>query len=107
MLQEHGSQLSDEALRTLITEADNVINSRPLTVENLSVHDSPEALTPNHLLTSKTDVVLPPLGCFERLDLYSRKRWRVLGELVLDMVALRIFLTVAAETKKEYTPTGQ
>ena len=76
LLQEHGSQLDDEALRTLMTEAENVINSRPLTVENLSDHESPEPLTPNHLLTSKTEVVLPPPGCFERLDLYSRKRWR-------------------------------
>ena len=76
LLQEHGSQLDDEALRTLMTEAENVINSRPLTVENLSDHKSPEPLTPNHLLTSKTEVVLPPAGCFERLDLYSRKRWR-------------------------------
>ena len=59
-----------------MTEAENVINSRPLTVENLSDHESPEPLTPNHLLTSKTEVVLPPPGCFERLDLYSRKRWR-------------------------------
>ena len=76
LLQEHGSQLDDEALRTLMTEAENVINSRPLTVENLSDHESPEPLTPNHLLTSKTEVVLPPPGCFERLDFYSRKRWR-------------------------------
>ena len=76
LLQEHGSQLDDEALRTLMTEAENVINSCPLTVENLSDHESPEPLTPNHLLTSKTEVVLLPPGCFERLDLYSRKRWR-------------------------------
>ena len=74
LLQEHGSQLDDEALRTLMTEAD-VICSRPLTVENLSDHESPDPLTLNHLLTSKTEVVLPPPGCFERLDLYSRKRW--------------------------------
>ena len=73
LLQEHGSQLDDEALRTLMTEAENVINSRPLTVENLSDHDSLEALTPNHLLTSKTDVVLPPPCCFERLD----SSWRI------------------------------
>ena len=76
LLQEHGSQLDDEALRTSMTEAENVINSRPLTVENLSDPESPEPLRPNHLLTSKTEVVLPPPGSFERLDLYSRKRWR-------------------------------
>lgn len=31
----------------------------------------------------------------------------VLGQSVLDKVVLRIFLTVSAETKMEYTPTGQ
>ncbi|XP_068739655.1 uncharacterized protein [Montipora capricornis] len=59
-----------------MTEVENVINSRPLTVENLPEPGSPEPITPNHLLTSKTDIVLPPTGSFERLDLYSRKRWR-------------------------------
>ena len=29
LLHEHGSQLDDEALRTLMTEAENVINSHP------------------------------------------------------------------------------
>ena len=51
------------------------LTATQLTVENLSDHKSPEPLTPNHLLTSKTEVVLPPPGCFEWLDLYSRKRW--------------------------------
>ncbi|XP_068693056.1 uncharacterized protein [Montipora foliosa] len=76
LLQEQGSQLDDKALRILMTEVENVINSRPLTVENLPESGSPEPITPNHLLTSKTDIVLPPTGSFERLDLYSRKRWR-------------------------------
>lgn len=76
LLQEQGSQLDDEALRTLMTEVENVINSRPLTVENLSEPGFPEPITPNHLLTSKTEIVLPPPGSFERVDLYSRKRWR-------------------------------
>lgn len=51
------------------------LTATQLTVENLSDHKSPEPLTPNHLLTSKTEVVLPPPGCFEWLDFYSRKRW--------------------------------
>ena len=48
----------------------------PLTVENLSDPLAPETLTPNHLLTLKTQVVLPPPGKFESPDQYSRKRWR-------------------------------
>ena len=54
LLQEQGAQLDDKALRTLMTEAENVINSRPLTVESLSDPASPEPSTPNHLLTLKS-----------------------------------------------------
>ena len=36
----------------------------------------PEPLTPNHLLTMKSKVILPPPGEFQRADLYSKKRWR-------------------------------
>ena len=54
LLQEQGAQLGDEALRTLMTEAENVINSRPLTFESLSDPASPEPSTPNHLLTLKS-----------------------------------------------------
>ena len=42
LLQEHDNQLDDEALHTLMTEAENFINSRPLTVENLSDPESPQ-----------------------------------------------------------------
>lgn len=76
LLSDHGTQLDDEALRTLMTEAENIVNSRPLTVENLADPLGAEPLTPNHLLTFKTQVVLPPPGKFESADLYSRKRWR-------------------------------
>ena len=76
LLLDHGTQLDDESLRTLMTEAESIVNCRPLTVENLSDPLAPELLTPNHLLTLKTQVVLPPPGKFESLDQYSRKRWR-------------------------------
>ena len=36
LLQEQGSQLDDEALPALMTEAENVINSHTLTAESLS-----------------------------------------------------------------------
>ena len=76
LLLEHGTQLDDEALRTLMTEAESIVNCRPLTVENLTDPLASKPLTPNHLLTLKTQVVLPPPGNFESLHLYSRKRWR-------------------------------
>ena len=37
-----------------------IINGRPLTVDNLGDPCGPEPLTPNHLLTMKSKVILPP-----------------------------------------------
>ena len=76
LLLKHSTQVDDEALRTLMTEAECIVNCRPLTIENLTDPLSPEPLTPNHLLTLKTQVVLPPPAKFESPDQYSRKRWR-------------------------------
>ena len=50
-----------------------IVNSRPLTVENLN---GLEPLTPNQLLTMKSTPALPPPGKFIREDMYARKRWR-------------------------------
>ena len=75
LLQSAGEQSDDESLRTLMCEAEAIVNSRPLSVDDLSL-PSLERLTPNHLLTSKSNVLLPPPGDFKRADLYSRKRWR-------------------------------
>ena len=68
--------MDDESLQTYLCECEAIINSRPLTVTNLNDPGSLEPLTPNHLLTLKSKVVLPPPGMFETPDLYSRKRWR-------------------------------
>lgn len=76
LLNQLGEQLDDESFRTLMTEAENVINSRPLTVTDLSDPTAAEPLTPNHLLTGKPAVVLPPPGKFDTPDVYCRKRWR-------------------------------
>ena len=75
LLLEHGTQLDDEVLRTLTTEAECVVNSHPLTIENLTDPSAPEPLTPNNLLTLKIQVVLPPPGKFDSPYQYSRKRW--------------------------------
>ena len=72
LLNLHGTQLDDELLKTLMIEAEAIVNCHPLTTDN---DCSLVPLTPNHLLTSKTNVVLPPPGVFQRTDLYARKRW--------------------------------
>lgn len=71
-----GSQLDDETLRTLMTEVEFIINSRPLSVDYLCDAEAPEPLTPNNLLTMKPKRVLPPPGEFQRADVYCRRRWR-------------------------------
>ena len=53
-LMKAGDQIDDEAFRTFITEAENIVNSRPLSVSNICSPDVPEPLTPNHLIIMKS-----------------------------------------------------
>ena len=76
LLDQHGTQLDDQDLRTFLVEAENIVNGRPLTVDHLNSPDGPTPLTPNNLLTMKTNVVLPPPSIFVKNDLYCVKRWR-------------------------------
>ncbi|XP_049336713.1 uncharacterized protein LOC125802504 [Astyanax mexicanus] len=69
-------KLNDASLRAFLYEAMAIVNSRPLTVDNLTDPDSLEPLTPNHLLTQKSNKALPPPGEFVREDMYGKKRWR-------------------------------
>ena len=75
LLQESGTRLDDESFHTLMKEVQNIVNSRPLSLNNM-FPEAPEPLTPNHLLTMKVKVLMAPPGVFLRDDLYSRKRWR-------------------------------
>ena len=72
----NGHLLDDDGFRTFMAEATHIVNSRPLTVTSLNDPMSLQPLTPNHLLTMKSNVVLPPPGVFQTADTYCRKRWR-------------------------------
>ena len=72
VLKNSDGQLDDESLRTFLCETCAIINSRPLTVESLGDVNSLTPITPNHLLTSKSQ---SPPGSFPDEALYSRKRW--------------------------------
>ena len=76
LMKQHGHSLNDESLRTLLCEAEAVVNSRPLTTETLSDPLSPLPLSPSTLLTGKTKLILPPPGKFQREDTYCKRRWR-------------------------------
>ena len=72
----HGESLDDESFRTFICEAEAIVNSRPLTYELLDDPLSPNPISPNNILTMKSEVILPAPGVFTDASLYSRKRWK-------------------------------
>ncbi|XP_057294388.1 uncharacterized protein LOC130622946 [Hydractinia symbiolongicarpus] len=80
----NGSRLSEESLHTILTEAESIVNSRPLCVEAISDANSATPISPLALLTMKSKVVLPPPGNFEEASLYCRKQWKR-AQYVLDM----------------------
>ena len=59
-----------------LVEVEGIVNSRPLVVETINDVNSQAALTPSHILTMKSKVVMPSFGVFGTPDLYCRKRWR-------------------------------
>ena len=81
LIDQHGDRLDDNSLSTFLYEAAAIINCRPLSLEAITDAQSPEPLTPNHLLTGKSRVILPPPGQFCREDVYSTKRWRCVQHL--------------------------
>ncbi|XP_064641265.1 uncharacterized protein LOC135496078 [Lineus longissimus] len=102
LLLSHGTKLNDELLRTLLVEAEAIVNSRPLTYVEAESPDSPEPLSPSQLLTLKAKVVLPPPGVFEKTDLYCRRRWRRVQALANEFWVRwrREFLPTLQERKK-------
>ena len=80
LMKEHSNRLNEEQLRTFMTEAEAIVNSRPLTVENLQDPES-APISPMQLLTLKSRVVMPPPGTFVREDIYCRRRWKAVQYL--------------------------
>ncbi|XP_014677998.1 PREDICTED: uncharacterized protein LOC106817811 [Priapulus caudatus] len=76
LVEQSQGRLDDASLRTFLYESMYIVNSRPLSVENINDPTHLEPLTPNHLITMKSSVALPPPGLFVKEDLYARKRWR-------------------------------
>ena len=104
LLQSHGSQLDDESLRTLMIEAEAIVNSRPLTTDDLADPDSLDVLTPNHLFTMKSSVILAPPGNFQRADVYSKKRWRRVQQLTNEFwQRWRKSYLQSLQTRKKWT----
>ena len=99
--------VTDEVLQTVMTEAENIVNGRPLTHVSLDSCDD-EALTPNHFLIGKTDASLPTPGCFTDRDTIDlRKQWRTSQRLIDIFWArwLRGYLPTLARRTKWHAKT--
>ena len=80
MLLSTGRCFNDEVLSTFVCEGEAIINSHPLSVDDVEDPMS-SVLSPIRLLTMKGCGILPTPGTFDRTDMYSRKRWRVVQHL--------------------------
>ena len=78
LIERNSTRLDTPGLRTLFYECMSIINSRPLTIQQLNQDTTvePLPLTPNTILTMKQDQNTSAPGDFSEPDLYSRKRWR-------------------------------
>ncbi len=82
IMQPYEGRLDDSSLRTLLYEAMNIVNNRPLSRDMLTDPEGLTPLTPNHLLTLKSSTAMPPPGVFIKEDMYLKKRWRRVQYLV-------------------------
>jgi len=65
----------EEVLHTLLTEAESIVNSRPLTYVSDDPNDK-EAISPNHFLIGRSRHDPAP-GAFTDADICLRKQWRI------------------------------
>ena len=112
VLETRGRQtcLDDELLRTFLTEAEAIVNSRPITYFSMDASEThdPQPLSPMLLLTQKSSVVLPPPGAFRREDLYCRQRWRAVQFMADDFWRRwRVEFLPAMQRRQKWTTAKQ
>jgi len=93
----------DEALVTLMTVVEGIVNGKPITKLSDDSRDE-KPLTPNHLLMLRSGRVLPP-GKFESQDM-CRRRWKQVQYLadVFWHRWIREYLPTLQEHQKWFTP---
>ena len=92
-----------ESLRTLMCEVECIVNSRPLTFPSSDVRD-PQPLTPNHILTMKSKVVMPPSWRIpERRCLSSKKMEKsaIYGKHILEQMEEGVFANFTSKNEVE------
>ena len=76
LIRTHSISLDEESLTTLCAEVEAIVNLRPMVVVTINDVNSEVAISPSHILTMKSKVVMPPPGVFGKPDLHCRRRWR-------------------------------
>ena len=61
------------------------MNSRPLTVETFGDVKKEQPLSPSNMLTMKAKVVMSPPGEFVRPDEFSRRKWRHIQHIAIEL----------------------
>ena len=85
LLKTHRTSLNGEALTTLMTEVEAVLNSQLLTTELLNDGKSLNPICPSYILIMKSKVVMPPPGEFGRANMYCRKQWRRVQHIIEEL----------------------
>ena len=70
LMKEFGHMINGKCFSTLLVEAENTVNSRPLTFPTTDPDNCEAPLYPNSILTLISKLVMPPP------DLYARKHWK-------------------------------
>ena len=70
LIRTYSMSLNEESLSTLLAEVEAIVNSRPVVVETINNVNSEVEVSPRHILTMKSKVVMPPPGVFGKSDLY-------------------------------------
>lgn len=65
-------RLDEASMRTFFYEVMSIVNSCPLSMDSITGPKCQDPLAPNHLLTMKTSVLLPPHRNFIATDLYTK-----------------------------------
>ncbi|XP_028169445.1 uncharacterized protein LOC114359315, partial [Ostrinia furnacalis] len=100
----HEQHPREDVLRTLLCEAEYIVNSRPLTHVSTSPEDD-EALTPNHFLIGGSGRVQTP-GTFTKSDTVSKQQWRR-AQLLADQFWARWLREYLPELQHRREPHGR
>ncbi|XP_065081800.1 uncharacterized protein LOC135704263 [Ochlerotatus camptorhynchus] len=75
----YNEKLDDDALHTMIVEAESIVNSRPLTYLPLDSVEQ-EVITPNHFLLGSSADVKQPVVQYEDNNALLKRSWAIIQE---------------------------